>query len=1569
MSDGSGGRELSDAGDEPLASFGRPVRDWFDATFEGATPVQRAGWAAIAAGEHSLLLAPTGSGKTLAAFLWALNRLFEAEADDAPGYRALYVSPLKALAYDVDRNLGAPLTGIAHYARRDRHDVRVPRVDLRTGDTSSRDRRRQAREPGEILVTTPESLYLILSSKARATLTHVHTVIIDEVHALAGTKRGAHLALSLERLAMLTEIEPQRIGLTATIRPADEAARFLAGRRPVTLVDTVAPPSLDLKVSVPVPDMDRPGRIQSPKIQQGRGGPLLAELAADESDSFDPARTAPERGIWDALYPALLEEVRQARSTIIFVNSRSLAERLAQRLNELAEEELAWAHHGSVSHEKRAYIEEGLKSGEIRCIVATSTMELGVDMGRVDKVVLVESPGAVSRGLQRVGRAGHQVGAASAGRIYPKYRGDLLEATVVAERMVTGSIEAISMPRNPLDVLAQQICAMCCDHMWSRQQLADTVRRAGPFAELGDASLDAVLDMLSGRYAATAGLELPPRIVWDRANDQLSERRGTAMVVRVNAGTIPDRGLYAVHLGVDGPRLGELDEEMVFESRAGEVFMLGASSWRVQDITRDRVIVTPAPGEPGKLPFWRGDGPGRPAELGQAIGERTAALASAGNARARKQLEQAGLLDDFAISNLLDYISEQKQQTGEVPSDRTIVVERFRDELGDWRVCILSPYGARVHAPWAMALERRLGALDGLEVQLMYADDGIVIRFADTEDLPALDLLFPGPDEVEELLLEQLGDTARFAGLFRENAARALLMPRRKPTARSPLWAQRLKSARLLAQVRSIPDFPIVLETYREALSDAFDLPALKTLLGRIASGGVRVHEAVTDRASPFARSLVFAYVAAYLYERDAPLAERRAQALSIDRDLLAELVGSEALRDLIDVDVLARVERILQGTELTYQARDANEVEDLLNRVGDLSLEEIGDRTTADPELWLKQLEDECRAATLRLGGEARWIAAPDAGLYAHALGAMPPAGLPAAFLEPAPNALRQLIARFARRRGPFVIGVLAHRYGLVAAQLLPALQLAERDGELVHGPMRPAGSSAEWCDAQVLRRLKRETLAHLRKQVAPVDAPALAAYLPRWQGIDGPHCGVDRLLDVIEQLEGVPALWSVWCEEILPRRVRGFNLDQLEQLCAMGQVVWIGAGAKGPRDGRVMLFVREHLALFHIARDSSDVAWERAASEPILNLLLEGGARFQTDIELALAAPPSGESLTRKSRMPFGRRSTHPGSPNAPSRLDRGRPLTAGTDERVPGTSAVGAMPEEPTATFGFDSDAIRDGLRELMWAGVITNDTLAPLRALANSPARQVRSRTGRVRIRNGVPGGRWGAVPVTDEDPTAAALLRAETLLGRYGIVSREMALAEGVPGGFTSVYPVLRQMEEGGRVRRGYFVEGLSGAQFAVAGAVDRLRECVRTDGRRREPEVLALSCVDPANPYGTLTAWPAMRSPMAPAPRRVAGSWLVLIDGEPVVWFAAGRRSLTLFGSDWPDAARSRNVLEALANVPRTRRHRQFVVDVVDGAPIRETPLASLLGELGYAADHRGYTLPVPGLDATRHRA
>jgi len=1468
--------------------FSPATRHWFRQAFAGPTPVQARGWETVARGEHALLVAPTGSGKTLAAFLWGLDRVTALPPDAPPGVRVLYISPLKALAYDVERNLRTPLAGIRQAAAGLGAEYRAPGVAIRTGDTPQAERRRQLKRPGEILVTTPESLFLLLGSAARETLRTVHTIIVDEVHALAAVKRGAHLALSLERLAELCARDPQRIGLSATVRPAATVAAFLGGERPVTVVDAAERPHLDLTVRVPAPDMEN----VTPAPERRRGGNAPGAMFAGGSGAAPS-----ERGIWSALYPELLEQIRGHRTTLIFVNSRGLCERLAQRLNDLAGEALVAAHHGSLSHARRAAIEEDLKAGRVRGIVATSSLELGIDMGTVDRVLLVESPGAVSRGLQRVGRAGHGVGEVSAGTLYPKFRGDLLECAVVAGRMLSGEIEALRMPDNPLDVLAQQVAAICVERPRARADIAALVRRARPWRRLSDAALEAVLDMLSGRYPGDEFAELVPLLAWDRERDELRARRGAALRVRLNAGTIPDRGLYGVFLAPDGPRVGELDEEMIFESRTGDVILLGASSWRIEAIERDRVLVSPAPGEPGRLPFWHGEGPGRPLELGRALGAFVRELGRhRGRDAAVRWLRAQTPLEAYAAGNLADYILEQRERTGTLPTDRAVTIERFRDELGDWRVCILTPFGARLHAPWALAIQQRLSERGGFDVQVLYTDDGIALRLADTETPPDPEWLLPDPEEVEELVTRQLADSALFAGLFRENAARSLLLARNRPDRRTPLWAQRLRARQLLAVVRRYPAFPVVLETYRQCLADVFDMPGLRALLGRIRSREVRVDEVETASASPFARSLVFAYVAAYLYEQDAPLAERKAQALTLDRNLLAELIGQAELRELLDADVLAELEAELQHLPEARRARDADALHDVLRHLGDLDAAELAGRCAGDPAPWLEQLTGERRAAEIQLAGRMRWIAAEDAGLYRDALGVAPPAGLPDTFLATPERPLERLLARFARTHGPFTAAAAADRYGQPPGLLEPALQALAAEGRLVRGELRPGGSEPEWCDAEVLCRIKRRTLARLRNAVAPVEARTLGRFLPAWQGLDDPAAGADALERVVARLEGLALPWTVLGGAVLPARVPGFVPEQLDLLAASGRVVWVGRGPLGPTDGRIALYRRERAPLLLPAPE--DYAPPGVAHAVILEQLVARGACFLSVLEQAV-------------------QQAHP----------------------------------------DIDGNEFRAALWDLVWAGRITNDTFAPLRGLG--------VRTPRAPRRRGIDplaGGRWWRVDELRDagiSDTERRLVRAHALLERYGVVSREAAEAESVPGGFGALYPVLKRLEESGRIRRGWFVEGLSGAQFALSGAVDRLR-AARGEETGAGPSMAAvrvLAAADPANPWGALLPWPAPAHPEA-RPRRVPGAWVVLVGGWPVFWLGPRGRRLWSFPdpvSDDPEAALAA-ACRALGRLPRTTGGRGLVIERIDGEPAHASPLAPLLRTCGFESDYKGLT-------------
>jgi ATP-dependent helicase Lhr and Lhr-like helicase len=1615
--------------DEVFNRFSPATAAWFRASFNAPTAAQAGAWEAISSGHHALVVAPTGSGKTLAAFLWALDRLASAQPpeDKLKRCRVLYVSPMKALAVDVERNLRSPLVGIRHAATR----LGLPEPDIttavRSGDTPADARRAFARTPTDVLITTPESLFLLLTSAAREALAGIETVIVDEVHALAGTKRGSHLALTLERLDALLDRPTQRVGLSATVRPVEEVARYLAGGRPV---DVVQPPSTkqwDLRVVVPVPD--------------------LAEIGQPTGD-LEGAASGPERrtSIWPHVEERIVALVAEHTSTLVFSNSRRLAERLTARLNEIWEERaaqaqtepaaldadhvpvggsgtagatrlptrgpgpapshtpaqvmaqagtstgapavIARAHHGSVSKEQRTEIEEALKSGQLPAVVATSSLELGIDMGAVDLVVQVESPPSVASGLQRVGRAGHQVGAVSRGVLFPKFRGDLVQTAVVVERMLAGQIEALKVPANPLDVLAQQVVAMCALDEWTVDDVLALARRSAPYAALTRPVLESVLDMLAGRYPSEEFAELRARITWDRLTDTLTGRRGAQRLAVTSGGTIPDRGLYAVFLATgEGPgrRVGELDEEMVYESRVGDLFTLGTSTWRIEDITHDRVLVTPAPGLPGKLPFWKGDQQGRPAELGRAVGAFVREVENLSAADARTRVAGAGL-DEWATDNLLTYLREQREATGHVPDDRTIVVERFRDELGDWRVAILSPFGAPVHAPWALAVSARLRDRFGVDVQAMHGDDGIVVRLPDIEldeadgigDRGAgpevLDLVTLDPAEVAGLVTDEIGGSALFAARFRECAARALLLPRRRPDRRQPLWQQRQRAAQLLEVASRYPTFPITLEAVRECVQDVFDVPGLVELMRDVRSRRVTVVDVESRTPSPFAKSLLFGYVAQYLYEGDSPLAERRAAALALDPSLLAELLGTSeglALRDLLDAEQVARTEAELQRLTPERAARDADDVLDVLRVLGPLPTAAVLARcregtSGADVEDWLAGLEAARQVIPVRVANEDRWAAIEDAARLRDALGTSLPPGVPHAFLEPVPDPLGDLLARYARTHAPFNAIEAARSYGLGPAVVHTALNRLIATGRVVEGELLPTGGgTTEFCDAEVLRMLRRRSLAALRAEVEPVTPTDLARFLQDWQGVGGRLRGRDGLLRVVEQLSGAVLPASAIESLVLPARVADYSPALLDEVLASGDVLWCGHGPLPGDDGWVSL----HLA------DSA-------------HLTLPG-----PDPE----RPPTPEEMALLDVLAGG-----------------GGHFFRGLSERVGST----------------DDDTLATTLWGLVWSGRITGDTFAPVRGLlaggrtahrrsATAPRRaRYSGRRGPLGALGGMPHrpnlparsgparvtGRWSLLPPVDLDPTVRAVAIAELLLDRHGVVTRGVVSAEDVSGGFAAVYRVLGRAEEAGRVRRGYFVEGLGASQFGTTGAVDRLRAgstgtSGSADRHRDAPPTVVLASSDPANPFGAALPWPdrsvdPIRDPeaigdgrsaeVAPVdagatrpgsalgtsasdhtgsgrddrrrrhqPGRKAGAVVVLVDGDLVLYVERGGKTVLTYATD---PALLGAAAQALAAAVRAGHLGRITVEKADGDGVMGSgqPVVAALEAAGFHLTPRG---------------
>jgi ATP-dependent helicase Lhr and Lhr-like helicase len=1624
---------------DAFACFHPVTAEWFRAVFEAPTAPQRLGWPVIARGESSLILAPTGTGKTLTAFLWCLDRLMLHDVGDdrKKGCKIVYVSPLKALAIDVERNLRSPLAGIANMARRKGVPFHDPIISVRTGDTPLQERARFRRDPAEILITTPESLYLLLTSQSAEALRTVDTVIIDEIHALVPTKRGAHLALTLERLESLTGRRLQRIGLSATQRPLEEVARFLGGvevvstmpilaktntekaqrqtlssgtqinvlkeiedeesdtttrvsnveplaslqpavldpinqtefasddsslplrYRPVTIINASAPKQLKLRIEVPVEDM--------------------ARLQTMEEIPTGPASQTPRRvSIWNAIHPRLLELIRERNSTILFVNSRQVAERLAGALNDLAGEAIARAHHGSLAAYQRSVIEEQLKAGQIKALCATSTLELGIDMGAVDLVIQIEAPPSVASGMQRIGRAGHSVDAVSEGVLFPKYRADLVACAAVTRAMHEGHIESTRFPRNPLDVLCQQIVAIVAHppgykpptrpkplkrrNVGSRASLKlgapgldfqtwestnpsdqepkpevhvdalyDLVRRAAPFGALTRSAFDGVLDLLSGRYPSDEFAELRPRLTWDRIRNVVTAREGAGRLAILNAGTIPDRGLYGVFLAhTEGKsiRVGELDEEMVFESHPNETFILGASTWRIEDITHDRVLVVPAPGEPGKMPFWKGDGPGRPLEFGRRIGALVRELRALPKPAALTRLVAEHDLDPAAAENLLQFLADQEAATGQVPDDRTIVIERTRDELGDWRVCVLTPFGSRIHIPWAMAISARIRAAGGPEVETLWGDDGFVLRFPDTDEPPDPDWILIESAEAMQMVLRQLGSTALFAGRFREAAGRALLLPRRRADQRSPLWQLRKRSYDLLSVASRYPSFPLLLEAYRECLRDVFDMPALIETLRAIEQRQLRVQVVETHKPSPFASSLLFSYVANFVYDGDAPLAERRAQALTIDQDQLRELLGEADLRELLDADAIAEVEETAQCLVETHRARSTDGVHDLLLRLGDLTRAELS-RRVVNPAV-LESLDRLLRARRLlelRIAGEHRLIAVEDAARYRDALGIPLPPGLPASLIDLVAQPVLELVRRYARTHGPFTLREVADRFALDSTVIEITLRQLIVEGRVLEGGFRPGGLHREWCDTEILRQIRRKSLAKLRREVEPVEQHTLARFLTHWQGLLSPrrssHAHLDALLDAIESLQGAPIPASLLETSILPARVAGYDSAGLDTLIAAGEITWAGIDPIGERDGRIALFLADKLPLLAQQRPITEPLTER--EEKLLAVLESTGANFFDPLHQAVGGGYPGESI---------------------------------------------------------------DALWSLVWRGLVTNDSLHALRAYITRPesARVPRRmQTGMVfRSRRTTPPnaqGRWSLLPLRSREGSEAGPTGTEAshalalqLLNRYGVLTREAVAAENIPGGFNAVYDVLKALEESGRIRRGYFVAGLGATQFALPAAVDLLRQ-LRTEPPAEKPEFIQLAATDPANPYGSVLRWPdlpRMDEDSESAPRiltRAVYAEVVLRNGQIVAWLRRNNPNLLVFlPADEPERSQVASGLAHFLSARgqdrmRTSSHQGVLITTINGQPIAAHPMARFLMDAGFHPGPLGLHLrriPIP---------
>lgn len=1465
----------------PLARFHPLVRRWFERTYVAPSPPQVLGWPGIAEGKHTLILAPTGSGKTLAAFLWTINRLVEARLNGEPeeGVRVVYVSPLKALNNDIHRNLEEPLRGIRDEAARSGLTLRPITTAVRTGDTPPAARAAMLTSPPDILITTPESLYLMLTSpRARRLFRSVEYCIVDEIHAVCGNKRGVHLSLSLERLAALAEREFTRIGLSATLHPLDAVARFLGGMdggrpRPVNVVDAGRRKAMDLRVECAAPDFS-----------------LLA----------------PE-GIWTLLFTEMLEQIRRHRTTLIFVNNRRLAERVAARLNELITgspaafglyavpfggepsapppggADLVQAYHGSMARGARERMETDLKEGRLRALVATSSLELGIDIGSIDLVIQVQSPKGIARGLQRVGRSGHLVTAASSGRLYPSHREDLVESAVVAHAMLRHEVEPVAIPENCLDVLAQQIVAMVSVEEWNVGDLYALVRRSACYRDLSRDHFLGVLRMLAGRYDHPSLRNLRARISWDRVNDSLRALPGSGRLALTSGGTIADRGYFGVYLEDGRTKVGDVDEEFVLESRAGDTFILGSSVWRMTAIDANRITVTPAPGQPARMPFWRGEGIGRSFELGRRIGAFRRTVSA--------RLDDPGLLADLQTEypidsrsawNITEYLRKQRAAAGIVPDDRVLLVEGFRDEIGDPRIVVHSCFGRRVNALLGLLLEHRLRERTGLEPQMLSNDDGVLLRCADVDEVP-LDLLEGiTPAAAEAVVLNGILTSPLFAGQFRQNAGRALLMPRAAAGRRTPLWLQRLRAADLLEVVRQADDFPIVIETVRDVLHDVLDYARFQEIVRGIADGTIAVRQVRTDAPSPFAAGLLFAFIAVYMYEWDHPRADRLSQYATINRELLEGILDVDTMQALIRPEAVTAVEAQLQHTADGSRARSPEELLEILLRVGDLTEAEAAARSE-DPS-FIGALAANGRAVRMLVGGEERWIAGEERPLYENAARNAP-----------------LLLRRFLQTHGPVPSPALSERFGLPPEKVEETLRELSRSEPVQRSPGgRDAGTPA-WYYRPTMERIQRATLHILRREISPCTLSRYTFFLFRWQHLapGTQRRGPEAVADTLEQFEGLPLPAEMWEREILYRRVADYSRAPLQELCSAGEFVWTGSGP-----GRLRTVRRGNGALFLPPPPGADDASLSPAARRVLQCLRDQGALFYADLRTA----------TRLSLL------------------------------------------------------GLNEGIASLLWGGFITNDVFGELGQVRrpsrvppgmedrielldpyHNPRRARLLQSARRAIR-GVAGwkGRWSAVhaaavmgeAATPEEQAAA---QARQLLNRYGILPREFHRREDVLP-WPLIAMALHLMELRGEIRRGYFVEGLSGMQYALPEAVEELRSA------REGAEITLVNACDPACPFGAGVGI----TPRGAEPRTVArlpSHALVFRGGAPVL-LIEGRR-VTLVDQDDLDGAREGlRLFAAQIRLPdELRPSPEIIIETCDGAPATASRLAPALRSLGFRAD------------------